>query len=152
MELKKIFCMEIGYAFIAGTIPAAIIAYFGGEKAFLPFIRAVTPSEYLIRYFVVLLAIQFLTTFINGWYKNKFISRNFSKFWQEVGFTFLGLTRALLGTFIAAALFALFYLDSAHISSKAVQMIFVIVALTLSNTYIAHLKEKYAPKPSFFKK
>lgn len=102
MDLVQLFKREFWLAFFLGSVPSGLVAYFNGVDALEVFVKSIAPSDEIATYFGVLFALQIVLFIRVRFYPKKSIEHRdelfeLYNFWGQLGFTLLGIYRAILG-------------------------------------------------------
>lgn len=94
---------EFLYALILGFAPSFLFYFNYGKTGFISYLDELMPSDQNIYYFLGLLGVQVSIMGIHYFFLHGF--GRFLGFWMQIGFSILGITRAIVGAIIATMIF-----------------------------------------------
>ncbi|MEQ3681785.1 hypothetical protein [Alcanivorax sp.] len=101
---------EILYSVILGFLPSIWFYYSQGKKGFLSHLENLMPSNPYVYYFFGLLGVQIFIMIVNYFFARlnaewKDTLHRFHAFWMQIGFSILGIVRAIVGAILATMYF-----------------------------------------------
>lgn len=103
---------ELLYSLILGFLPSIWFYYSQGKKGFLSHLENLTPSGPYVYYIFGLLGVQVFIMIVNYFFarsnaewKDRF--HRFHAFWMQIGFSILGIARAIVGAILATMYFTI---------------------------------------------
>lgn len=102
MGLANLIKRELWLSIFIGSIPASLVVYFNGVEAFLDFVKSMAPSSEISIYFGFLFLVQIVLFIRIAYFQKDSIEHRdelfeLYTFWGQLGFTLLGIYRAILG-------------------------------------------------------